>query len=239
MGNGLAGKLHSLSPRSNKEFQSVLPFNEAQLENGSKSDISSVVASEGSAKMLSRKSSKSSKTTPFPQNFDSANNISSSASEKIEHSAAFKIASNQGRDMNTSEVAQINDISMQSGDDSSPNQLFDFQLTEGQIRRGRMADCETECSQITRDVYVGGYYVAGRLDILQSNNITRIINCSAAIVDNHFIEQEGFKYLSLNMVDGRQDDISWFLCEVLQFILNAKAAGERYVRDVYVVYFNN
>jgi hypothetical protein len=106
-------------------------------------------------------------------------------------------------------------------------EAFDFQLTEGQIRRGRMADCETECSQITKEVFVSGYYVAARLEILRAHGITRIVNCSSAVIENHFSNVEGMKYLALNMVDGRQDDISWFLCEVLQFIVDAKMSGER------------
>jgi protein tyrosine phosphatase len=132
-----------------------------------------------------------------------------------------------GNASNKSDLSRSDSSCVENSVTELVSSSFDFQLTEGQIRRGRMADCETECSQITRDIYVSGYYVAGRLDILKANNITRIINCSSAVVENHFIGIEGMKYLSLNMVDGRQDDISWFLCEVIQFIISAKKAGER------------
>ena len=103
---------------------------------------------------------------------------------------------------------------------------FDFHLTEGQSRRGLMADCESECSMIFDFLFVGGAQIARSRHVLEANNITRIINCSASVVDNHFIDDPKMTYLSLNMVDGRQDDISWFLGDVLQFIMNGKKAGE-------------
>lgn len=104
---------------------------------------------------------------------------------------------------------------------------FDFNQTEGQIRRRRLADCEFECSQITSDIYVGGYYVAGHWDILKENNITRIVNCSAAVVENTFEDMSGMKYLSLNMVDGRQDDLFWFFPEVMQFLMEGRTCGQK------------
>jgi protein-tyrosine phosphatase len=32
-------------------------------------------------------------------------------------------------------------------------------------------------------------------------------------------------YLSLNLVDSRQDDIMWFVCEVINFIEKGRIAG--------------
>lgn len=103
---------------------------------------------------------------------------------------------------------------------------FNFHLTEGQSRRGLMADCESECSMIFDYLFVGGAQIARSRHVLEANNITRIINCSASVVDNHFIDDPRMTYLSLNMVDGRQDDISWFLGDVLQFILNGQKSNE-------------
>ena len=100
---------------------------------------------------------------------------------------------------------------------------FDFHLTEGQSRRGLMADCESECSPIFDFLYVGGAEIAKNWNVLESHNITRIVNCSASVVENHFIDNPRMTYLSLNMVDGRQDDISWFLGDVLQFILSRRS----------------
>ena len=95
---------------------------------------------------------------------------------------------------------------------------FDFSNTEGQNRRELIASCEDECSLITDFLYVGGFKVANSKAILMENKITRIINCSLCAVDNVFEHDEQFTYLSLNMLDGRQDDISWFVCEVINFI---------------------
>ena len=103
---------------------------------------------------------------------------------------------------------------------------FNFFLTEGQSRRGLLTDCNSDCSQISDHLFVGGSEVAKCRKSLEENRITRIVNCSASIIDNFFIGEPGMKYLSLNMVDGRQDDISWFLGEVFHFILSGKAAGE-------------
>ncbi len=104
---------------------------------------------------------------------------------------------------------------------------FDFKQTESQLRRKGMADCEFECSQITNYLYVGGYHVAGNLDILKANGITRIVNCASAVVENHFAHEPDMTYLSINMVDGRQDDIFWFLCDIIQFILKGRSLGEK------------
>jgi Dual specificity phosphatase, catalytic domain len=106
------------------------------------------------------------------------------------------------------------------------NTDFNFRLTEGQSRRGLMADCESECSPIFDFLFVGGAHIARSWKTLEERKITRIVNCSAAVVDNHFLNDPKMKYLSLNMVDGRQDDISWFLGDVLQFIMSGRKNGE-------------
>lgn len=104
---------------------------------------------------------------------------------------------------------------------------FDFNLTEGQSRRAGMADCELECSEITNFLFVGGASIAASWSVLQERGITRVVNCSASVVSNYFIDNPKMTYLSLSMVDGRQDDISWFVAEVIHFIFNGKRAGEK------------
>ncbi len=104
---------------------------------------------------------------------------------------------------------------------------FNFQQTEGQIRRERLADCEFECSQINNHIFVGGMHVAQNWDLIVGNGITHIVNCAAAILPCSFQDVPDMHYLTLNMVDGRQDDIGWFLCKVLQFILKARTKGAR------------
>jgi hypothetical protein len=95
---------------------------------------------------------------------------------------------------------------------------FDFSNTEGQNRRDLIASCEGECSMVTSFLYVSGVKVASSKEMLKKYNITRIINCSLCAVDNVFESDDMFTYLSLNMLDGRQDDVSWFVCEVINFI---------------------
>ena len=108
----------------------------------------------------------------------------------------------------------------------SPSQSnFDFNNTEGQNRRELLASYEEECSMITPFLFVGGFKVANSLEMLKQNNITRVVNCSLAVVDNVFEYDESIQYLSLNMLDGRQDDVSWFVCEVINFIEIARNAN--------------
>ena len=116
---------------------------------------------------------------------------------------------------------------------------FDFSLTEGQTRRTAMADCEFECSEVVPGLYVGGASVATNRATLQKHNIRHIVNCAASVVPCPFINETyadadtdtdeqkplHFNYKLLKMVDGRQDDISWFVCEVLHFILAGRQAG--------------
>ena len=104
---------------------------------------------------------------------------------------------------------------------------FDFDLTEGQTRRTLMAECEFECSMITPHLFLGGVEVAKSWDVLNSHSITQVINCSASVVDSYFKDREGMSYLALCMVDGRQDDISWFFCEVAQTIAKSVRENKR------------
>lgn len=115
-----------------------------------------------------------------------------------------------------------NNDEQQSIQEPSPDVLpFDFNMTEGQTRRTLMAECEFECSQITSNLFVGGAEVAKSWETLQQQGITQVINCSASVVDTHFIHKKNMSYLALSMVDGRQDDIAWFFCEVVQCIRQA------------------
>jgi protein-tyrosine phosphatase len=100
-----------------------------------------------------------------------------------------------------------------------------FELTEGQARRGNFADCEFECSRIRDKLYVCGASVAASLFTLRSLDIHRVVNCSGAVVENIFEDEPGFEYLKLDMVDGREDDILWFVCEVIKFIERGRSVG--------------
>ena len=102
---------------------------------------------------------------------------------------------------------------------------FDFSLTEGQERRGRFADCEFEISHITDFLYVCGASMVSSLASLEALGLRRIVNCSGAIIDNVFENEPGFEYMKLDMVDGKEDDISWFVSDVIRFIENGRRSG--------------
>lgn len=104
---------------------------------------------------------------------------------------------------------------------------FDFKYTEGQNRRDMMNDCENECSEIFSYLYLGGAKIAQSWEILSSLGITRVVNCARSVVDNHFANKSGMRYLSIDMLDGRQDDVTWFVCNVIQFIFKGKLKGEK------------
>jgi hypothetical protein len=103
----------------------------------------------------------------------------------------------------------------------------EFSLTEGQLKRDAIADSELECSQITKYLFIGGQRVAENLELLLEKKITRIINCASSVVPNYHQGFGNMKYLSLNLVDGSKEDISWFVCEVIQFIYEGAQKKER------------
>lgn len=109
---------------------------------------------------------------------------------------------------------------------SNQSETNNYDLTEGQARRTLIAQCDDECSEITEFLFVGGEKIASSREILQEKDITRIINCSGSIINNHFENDNKFKYLTLDMVDGAQDDISWFFCEIIQFIETNRYYGK-------------
>ena len=207
MGNCSSGS-GMFSPR-NKEFQAVMPFPNDGME------------ANQSAKKRKMSPQKFSKTAPSPGGDQEA---PSSSAGKIEDSTA-----KSSKSMRISDVVenQLSSPAPKTDETVAVNASVDstYMQTESQQRRERMADCEFECSRITSYLYVGGYHVATNREILRQNGITHIINCSAAVVENVFASDRSLRYLALSMVDGRQDDISWFLCEVIQFIMKARAAG--------------
>jgi protein-tyrosine phosphatase len=105
--------------------------------------------------------------------------------------------------------------------------ILDFSITESQNQIKSLNNGENKCSQITKFLFVGDKLVAENLGLLENNNITRIINCSSAAVECSFLNNKKYKYLSLNLVDGRGEDLSWFFCEIAQFILQGKKKCEK------------
>lgn len=109
----------------------------------------------------------------------------------------------------------------------SCNLNFGYDLTEGQARRQLLAESEDECSEITDFLYISGAKVASSRELLEKHEITRIVNCSPAVVKNMFEDDPKFTYMSLNMLDSSQEDLSWFICEVVQFVEIGRLFGTK------------
>jgi protein-tyrosine phosphatase len=127
----------------------------------------------------------------------------------------------------TPSTAQSNDTYDRSSSYRSDGEEDFDRRTEGQQRRDGMSDCEFECSQISKYLYLGGQRVAENLELLKEKKITRIINCASAVVPNYHEGYSDIKYLTLNLVDGKVEDISWFTCEVIQFIFEGANDGQK------------
>lgn len=204
MGNNQSeGQLDS----ENSEFQAVVPF---QKNNSDQRKLKRSVVN---------------KVRPSGESLD-GNNASPEAGGKPTRPRLDRIPSAKDADLMESHL-ESGDYQLPTVVESSGGQEIDFRFTEGYSRRNLMADCEFVCSEIMEYLFVGGSKIATSWEALSANKITRVINCSASVVDNCFIDKPNMKYLTLNMVDGRQDDISWFMCEVFQFIFSGRLAGER------------
>ncbi len=101
----------------------------------------------------------------------------------------------------------------------------DFIKTEGQFRRESIADSELECSKISEYLFVSGSRVASSYELLRFYNIKRVVNCCCGVVNRCPLTDHSIEYLSLNMVDGREEDIGWFACELIQFVERGRQLG--------------
>mmetsp|Transcript_6085 Transcript_6085/g.9944 ORF Transcript_6085/g.9944 Transcript_6085/m.9944 type:complete len:721 (+) Transcript_6085:160-2322(+) len=179
------------STKSNKEFQAVIPYTPSSRTN------------------VKRKKTQPRRPTVAPALLKKENSGLSVDSQ--EERDALGIPNPKRIPLRTPSICEDVGWTPQSSN-------FDFSNTEGQNRRDLIASCDSECSLITPFLFVGSSTIAKSKEILNQNKITRIVNCSLCAVDNVFESESDFKYLSLNMLDGRQDDISWFVCEVINFV---------------------
>ena len=182
-------------------FQSILPFTNANAHNKTNHKSSQ---QSNKRKLPFHKSNK---TSPHPLNAPTG--------ERNESRPASVVADAKQTGIDDEKLLLV----------AESDQLMTYEHTESQMRRERMADCEFECSEVLEYLFVSGCYVAGDRELLRVRGITHIINCSSGIVKNHFVDDKYLKYLSLNMVDGRDDDISWFLCEAIHFITKARSVS--------------
>lgn len=128
------------------------------------------------------------------------------------------------RNINTQYDSKNND---HNAEQRNQNYSYDYYYTESQERRDQMAICEFECSEVYDNVFVGGSKVASSWEKFQKHNITRVVNCSISVVPNYFESLPNMKYLTLNLLDGRDEDISWFLCDVVKFIIDGLQNQEK------------
>lgn len=98
---------------------------------------------------------------------------------------------------------------------------------ESQIRLKGMANYEKDCTEIFKYLFIGGKLVAENYKLLQQENITRIVNCSLGVTPNYHSMKNEMRYLSLNLLDGKEEDISWFVCQVINFIMEGKRLNEK------------
>ena len=110
---------------------------------------------------------------------------------------------------------------------SNSNDSFDFNLTERQTRLQQILQCENECSEILDYLYIGGSTVATSWATIKANNITRIVNCAKSAVANCFEGKKHIEYLTLDMLDGRIEDITWHVFKVIHFIIDARKKKEK------------
>eukprot|EP01038_Epipyxis_sp_PR26KG_P007951 gene7951-10789_t len=199
---------------NSKDLVSVAPQNHSSITPKRPILVSTNSSSATSTNTsISLSATRSNRTAPFPANV---------ADERSEHHSMRSLVKDQEEEED-SKYLNILNVALHNNESED----IDFSKTESQNRISNMADCELECSEITEYLYVSGYYVAASWDTIQKYGITRIVNCCSSVVDNHFENKPNMKYLTLNMVDGRQDDILWFAFDVIQFILDGMRNGEK------------
>jgi protein-tyrosine phosphatase len=92
--------------------------------------------------------------------------------------------------------------------------------TEERMKREKLEQYRLVCSEILPHVYVSGEDVARSAELLRRHGITHVVNCAGPSMDNLFPEQ--FSYLKLQLHDSKEEDLSWFVYEVVGFIEDAR-----------------
>eukprot|EP01039_Chlorochromonas_danica_P010194 gene10194-11281_t len=206
MGNAALIYGKAVAGSKTKEFQSVVPF-----------PPTSAPPSENSFRPSSRKRKPPAAVSPAPSAEKQEQRQTQGQSE------AVSTASSAADPLVVAAAAALTSA-------SSTTTAFppsDFQFTEGQLRRESLSDCEYECSQITKFLFVGGQRVAENLELLREKEITRILNCALSVTPNYHEGCAGMTYLSLDLLDGRQEDISWFVCQAIHFVQEGVDRGEK------------
>lgn len=105
------------------------------------------------------------------------------------------------------------------------NSAVPIPLSEEMSKKQKLEQYLRVCSQVLPFLYVGSEEVAKSQELLNSNGVTHIINCAGLTVPNYFPDK--YCYLNLKLYDSKEEDLSWFLYEVIDFIEDARrASGE-------------
>lgn len=94
------------------------------------------------------------------------------------------------------------------------------QLKEEVIKRSKLEQFRLVCSEILPHVFVSGEDVANDREALKKHGITHIINFAGLTCENTF--PGDFEYLKFNLYDSREEDVIWFVYEVIDFIEAAR-----------------
>jgi len=79
------------------------------------------------------------------------------------------------------------------------------------------------CSEMYKNIYVGGVDIAKNISKLREAGITHIINCAGDVCRNYYPEQ--FTYQTYFLKDGRSENIEWVFYDSIEFIDNAFQSG--------------
>ena len=91
-------------------------------------------------------------------------------------------------------------------------------------------------SQITDNIYISGYLIGKNLSFLKNNNFTHVVNCSLGssmeyphdeLLNNQVYENEGIKYLSINLRDDPEIDIIYHFYQIIDFISSDKETSNK------------
>ena len=102
-------------------------------------------------------------------------------------------------------------------------------MTEAQKNNVQLNDNNNRSiiSQITDNIYISGCLIAKNIAYLKNNNFTHIINCSLGSsmeypqdenLSNKMYQNEGMKYLAINLRDAPEIDIIHHFFKIIDFI---------------------
>jgi len=106
------------------------------------------------------------------------------------------------------------------------NEENNYHLPDHLYKALQLKQYRQACSEVVpKEVYLGGYQVAGDLECLRRNRITHIVNMAADVCDSAFPEH--FSYITYYLKDTNSEDISPLFYRTLEWMQSAIDAGGR------------